>query len=104
LTEPGKAAALAPFLKSCLSRVEKVSRSLHVVVHTEPNLQASKPTPDWWNTIKDDYHWHIEIQPDVEGKRRFLGTEGFHFNPIPAEEAALVLRAFEPHPEAMPTA
>jgi UDPglucose--hexose-1-phosphate uridylyltransferase len=96
MTEAGRAAAFAPFLKSCLKRIEKVSPSLHVVVHTEPNLQASKPTKEWWSTIRDDYHWHIEIQPDVEGKRRFLGTEGFHFNPIPAEQAALVLRAFDP--------
>ena len=95
-----KATALAPFLKSCLRRIERVSPSLHAVVHTEPNLQASKPTKEWWSTIREDYHWHIEIQPDVEGKRRFLGTEGFHFNPIPAEQAALVLRAFEPDAEA----
>jgi UDPglucose--hexose-1-phosphate uridylyltransferase len=103
MAEPGRAAALAPFLKSCLTRVEKLSPSLHVVVHTEPNLQASKPTKEWWSTIRDDYHWHIEIQPDVEGKRRFLGTEGFHFNPIPAEKAALVLRAFEPGGDRPPT-
>ncbi len=99
MMDPRKAAALAPFLKSCLRRMERVSPSLHAVVHTEPNLQASKPTPGWWSTIRDDYHWHIEIQPDVAGKRRFLGTEGFHFNPIPAEQAALVLRAFEPAAE-----
>ena len=49
--------------------------------------------------MQDDYHWHIEIQPDVEGRRRFLGTEGFHFNPIPAEQAALVLRALDPGAE-----
>jgi UDPglucose--hexose-1-phosphate uridylyltransferase len=103
LTEPGRVAALAPFLKACLQRVEKLSESLHFVIHTEPNLQASKPTKEWWATLPDDYHWHIEIQPDVEGRRRFLGTEGFHFNPIPAEEAALVLRALEPRPDPSPT-
>ena len=103
LTEPGRAAALAPFLKSCLQRMERVSPSLHLVVHTEPNLQAWKPTKEWWKTLRDDYHWHIEIQPDVEGRRRFLGTEGFHFNPIPAEQAALVLRALEPGVEPPPT-
>jgi UDPglucose--hexose-1-phosphate uridylyltransferase len=96
LKEQGRVAALAPFLKSCLQRIEKVSPSLHLVIHTEPNLQAWKPTQDWWKTVQDDYHWHIEIQPDVEGRRRFLGTEGFYFNPIPAEQAALVLRALEP--------
>ena len=96
LAEPGRAASLAPFLKSCLQRVENVSETLHLVVHTEPNLQAWKHTDDWWATLRDDYHWHIEIQPDVEGQRRFLGTEGFYYNPIPAEQAALVLRALHP--------
>jgi UDPglucose--hexose-1-phosphate uridylyltransferase len=76
--------------------MEKLSQSLHVVIHTEPNLRAWKPTEDWWKTVREDYHWHIEIQPDVEGLRRFLGTEGFYFNPIPAEQAALVMRALEP--------
>jgi UDPglucose--hexose-1-phosphate uridylyltransferase len=90
------AAALAAFLKTALQRIERVSPALHMVIHTEPNLQAWKPDTEWWKSIPDDYHWHIEIQPDVEGKRRFLGTEGFHFNPIPAEQAALVLRALAP--------
>lgn len=102
LLEPGRAASLAPFLKTCLQRMEKISPSLHTVIHTEPNLQAWKPTKEWWKTVHDDYHWHIEIQPDLEGHRRFLGTEGFYFNPIPAEQAALVLRALEPGVELSP--
>jgi len=104
LTEPGRVAALAPFLKSCLQRLENVSPSLHLVIHTEPNLEAWKPSEEWWKTLREDYHWHIEIQPDVEGRRRFLGTEGFHFNPIPAEQAALVLRALAPGAEPPPPA
>jgi len=96
LAEPGRAALLAPFLKSCLQRVERISFSFHMVIHTEPNLQAWKPTAEWWDTVRDDYHWHIEIQPDLEGQRSILGTEGFYFNSIPAEQAALVLRALEP--------
>jgi len=101
LSEAGLAVSLARFLKSSLQRIEKVSEALHLVIHTEPNLQAWKPTKDWWQSLPDDFHWHIEIQPDVEGRRRFMGTEGFHFNPIPAEEAALVLRALEPRMESM---
>ncbi len=99
LLEPGRTSSLAPFLKSCLQRVEKLSQTLHLVVHTEPNLAAKKPMKEWWTTLPEDYHWHIEIQPDVEGRRRYLGTEGFYFNPIPAEQAALVLRALEPGAE-----
>ncbi len=93
---PERRKALAPFLKTCLRRVEMISPCFHLVIHTEPNLQAWKPDENWWKSVPDDYHWHIEIQPDVEGRRSFLGTEGFHFNPIPAEQAALILRALEP--------
>jgi UDPglucose--hexose-1-phosphate uridylyltransferase len=99
MAEPARVSSLASFLKSCLQRLEKISETLHVVVHTEPNLDAYRPTKDWWRTIAEDFHWHIEIHPDVEGQRRYLGSEGFYFNPIPAEEAAIVLRALEPGTE-----
>ncbi len=102
LKEAGRVNSLAAFLKSCLQRVEKISDALHMVVHTEPNLIASKPEKDWWSTIAEDYHWHLEIHPDIEGQRRYLGSEGFYFNPIPAEEAAIVLRALEPGAEPPP--
>ena len=102
LAEPARVKSLASFLKSCLQRIEKISVILHLVIHTEPNLAAHKPTKDWWNTVPDDFHWHIELHPDVEGVRRYLGSEGFYFNPISAEEAALVLRALEPESEATP--
>jgi UDPglucose--hexose-1-phosphate uridylyltransferase len=98
----GRPLALASFLKPCLQRVEKISQTLHIVVHTEPNLDARKPIKDWWKTLPEDFHWHIEIHPDVEGQRRYLGSEGFYFNPISAEEAALVLRALEPGAEPAP--
>jgi len=96
VSSPGRVNSLASFLKSCLQRIEKISMILHFVIHTEPNLQAYKPTRDWWQTVPEDFHWHIELHPDVEGERCYLGSQGFHFNPIAAEEAALVLRALEP--------
>jgi len=102
LTDPMRVKSLASFLKPCLQRTEKISSILHFAIHTEPNLAAHRPTKDWWNTVPDDFHWHIELHPDVEGERRYLGSEGFYFNPIPAEEAALVLRALEPESGATP--
>jgi UDPglucose--hexose-1-phosphate uridylyltransferase len=102
LAEPARVRSLAYFLKPCLQRIEKISMILHFVIHTEPNLEAHKPTKDWWSTMPDDFHWHIELHPDVEGERVYLASEGFYFNPISAEEAALVLRALEPESEAGP--
>ena len=102
VADPVRLNSLASFLKPCLQRIEKISMILHFVLHTEPNLEALKPTKDWWSKVPDDFHWHIELHPDVEGERRYLGCEGFYFNPISAEEAALVLRALEPEIEAAP--
>jgi len=104
LKEPARVRSLASFLKPCLQKIEKISLILHFVIHTEPNLEAHKPTKDWWSTVPDDFHWHIELHPDVEDERRYLGSEGFYFNPIPAEEAALVLRALECESGAAPPA
>jgi UDPglucose--hexose-1-phosphate uridylyltransferase len=89
--------SLAAFLKAVLLRVENVSEVLHVVVHTEPNQKAHGWPEGWWETLADDFHWHIEIHPEVDGQRRYLGSEGFYFNPISAEKAALVLRALVPN-------
>lgn len=93
LESSSRVRSLAAFLKGSLARIEKISPYWHVVVHTEPNLEAHAWPQDWWQTLDQDYHWHIEVHPDVEGQRRYLGSEGFYFNPIPAEEATLVLKA-----------
>jgi UDPglucose--hexose-1-phosphate uridylyltransferase len=102
MVRPGHALALARFLKTSLQRLENLSPEYDLVVHTEPNLQARKPSREWWKTIPEDFHWHIEIRPQVEGFRRHLGTAGFYFNPIPAEEATVVLRALEPESAIFP--
>lgn len=88
--------ALASFLKTVVQRVENISTNLHVDVHTEPNVDGHRPSKNWWKTIADDFHWHVEVYPEIEGQRRSLGRDGFYFNPIAAEEAALILRALEP--------
>jgi UDPglucose--hexose-1-phosphate uridylyltransferase len=99
VSEARRVRSLAGFLKSCLQRIENISKALHIVVHTEPNLEARGWARNSWQTIADDFHWHMEINPEIEGERRMLGSQGFYFNPIPAEEAALVLRALNPGAE-----
>ena len=102
MAESARVRALTSFFKGCLQRVENISKALHIVVHTEPNLQARGWQADFWQTIANDFHWHIEINPEIGEERRVLGSEGFYFNPIPAEEAALVLRALSPGAEPPP--
>ncbi len=87
--------SLARFLKANLLRVQKISDKLRLVLHTEPNLAAYGQQPDRWNTIHDDFHWHFEIYPELDGETTHFDVETFYYNPIPAEEAALVLRTVE---------
>ncbi len=87
--------SLARFLKINLLRVQKISDKLRLVVHTEPNLAAYGSESDRWKTVREDFHWHIEIYPELDGETGHFDAESFYFNPVPAEEAALALRALE---------
>jgi len=95
---------LARFLKLALLRVEKISDRLRLVLHTEPNLAATEADPDRWKTVRDDFHWHIEIYPELEADTGHFDAESFYYNPIPAEDAALALRAIEVAAETNPPA
>lgn len=90
--------SLAAFLKMNLLRIQKISRRLRFSLHTEPNMASRKPEPDRWQTVPDDYHWHIEIHPELDAEPGTINGEGFYFNPIPAEEAADILRKIELEP------
>ncbi len=87
--------SLAKFLKLALLRVEKISDKLRLVLHTEPNLAAYGPGEDRWKTVRDDFHWHFEIYPEIFADAGHFDAESFYYNPIPAEDAALALRAIE---------
>ena len=87
--------SLARFLKMALLRVEKISDKLRLVLHTEPNLAAYRSQPDRWKTLRDDFHWHFEIYPELDAEAGHFDAESFYYNPIPAEDAALALRAIE---------
>ncbi len=62
----------------------------NMVLTDSPNLL---PRPDYWKTIEQDFHWHIEIIPRIYRTTGFeLGT-GFHINRFSPEKAARILRA-----------
>jgi len=82
---------LAQALKTALGALKEglLNPSYGVVLHTVPN---TVPRPDYWHTIHQDYHWHLEICPRV---RRSTGMEmgsGFFLNPVLPEEASAFLR------------
>lgn len=59
-----------------------------MVVHTAPNVR-SRILLGEWATIRDDYHWHIEIVAQPESANR---VGGIFVVETPPEEAALKLR------------
>ncbi len=64
-----------------------------LALHTAPNLRSRILQGDW-ATIRDDYHWHIEVLAQPERVNR-LG--GIFINETPPEAAAAALRgAWEP--------
>jgi UDPglucose--hexose-1-phosphate uridylyltransferase len=60
-----------------------------MVLHTAPNLRSRILQGDW-ATIRDDYHWHIEIITHPERANR---VGGIFVNETPPEMAAEQLRA-----------
>jgi UDPglucose--hexose-1-phosphate uridylyltransferase len=104
MASEGRLLRLARFLKLALLRVEKISDRLRLVLHTEPNLAATDADPDRWKTVREDFHWHIEIYPEMEAATGHFDAESFYYNPIPAEDAALALRAMEVAAETHPPA
>jgi UDPglucose--hexose-1-phosphate uridylyltransferase len=60
-----------------------------LMLHTAPNLN-SKILPGEWTTVREDYHWHIEIIAPPERANR-LG--GIFINESPPEDTAAQLRA-----------
>jgi UDPglucose--hexose-1-phosphate uridylyltransferase len=88
---------LAGLLGRVLRRLEKVSQAYHLVVHTSPNTIVSKGAlEDYWHTIAEDYHWHIEILPIVEARSKSYSIKEVYFNTLLPEEAAERLRQVDP--------
>ncbi|MFO7639089.1 MAG: galactose-1-phosphate uridylyltransferase [bacterium] len=57
----------------------------NLVLHTAPNLL---PKQGYWQTIREDYHWFLEIIPRVRRTDGFEWGSGFFINPVPPELAA----------------
>lgn len=83
-------ADLARTLQAAFRRLHAVQpdHPLHLSLHTAPN-EAMRLRDDEWQTLPDDYHWHIEIVP-CGPSGETIG--GFALNPVPPEAAARQLR------------
>lgn len=88
---------LAALLGRVLRRIGKVSAAHHLVVHTAPNTSQTKgELSEYWKTIAEDYHWHIEILPIVQTRSKSYSIKEVYFNTLLPEEAAERLRQMDP--------
>lgn len=95
MASDGRLLSMAKFLKMALMRVETISDRVRLALHTEPNVTSTNADSDRWKTVRDDFHWHFEIYPEIEADTGHFDAESFYYNPIPAEDAAVALRAIE---------
>jgi UDPglucose--hexose-1-phosphate uridylyltransferase len=82
----------ARLLKSVLLRLEAVTPTYHLVLHTSPNLGAKFQTSGIWRTLADDYHWHVEILPVIPSKAKSYALKEVYYNSLLPEIAAQTLR------------
>jgi len=86
---------LAITFKTVLHKLSKALNDppYNYMLHTAPFRHTKRP--GYWHTIKEDYHWHIEITPRITQVAGFEWGSGFYINPTPPEEAAKYLREVE---------
>jgi UDPglucose--hexose-1-phosphate uridylyltransferase len=83
---------LAPLLRRTLRRIEQLAPGFNLALHTGPNEQSPAVWGRPWESLADDFHWHIEVLPRADGAARLSREEEFVLTPIPPEEAARRLR------------
>jgi len=90
---------LAALLRRVLRRIRQVAPAYHMVLHTSPNIIHPKgeTSTTYWKTIRDDYHWHIEILPIVETRSKSYSIKEVYYNATMPEEAAERLRKLDPN-------
>ena len=85
-------AGLAQILKRVLQRIEAVIPDYHMVLHTSPNEKSPSIWGLAWESLMDDFHWHIEILPRSTEATRLHREEEFYVNSVTPEDAARQLR------------
>jgi UDPglucose--hexose-1-phosphate uridylyltransferase len=85
---------LATILRDVLSRLKRSldDPPFNFILHSAPNARVEPRRSHYWDTIKFDFHWHIELLPRITRVAGFEWGTGFYINPTPPEEAAKFLR------------
>jgi UDPglucose--hexose-1-phosphate uridylyltransferase len=92
LSHPGALRDCAALLRRSINRIRSITDSFHLVLHTSPNTMHRSQVLNYWRTIDEDYHWHIEIMPIVGRKERSYNFKEVYFSSVTPETAAMRLR------------
>ena len=82
---------LIVLLLDLLKRIEKLTSAYTVVLHTSPNI-VKGGLRDVEFSVKDYYHWHIEILPRDFRSSKYKREDEFHVVSITPEEATNSLK------------
>ncbi|MGA9040830.1 MAG: DUF4931 domain-containing protein [Terriglobales bacterium] len=92
LGRPGAARDLGALLRRTLQRIRTITGDFHLVLHSSPNTQHRSESLDYWKTIDDDYHWHIEILPILSARAKSYTFKEVYYSPVSSETAVKRLR------------
>jgi UDPglucose--hexose-1-phosphate uridylyltransferase len=92
LSRPPNILDLGAVLRRTLQRIRTVTDEFHLVLHTSPNTLHRSESLDYWRTLDDDYHWHIEILPVIAGKAKSYTFKEVYYSPLTSETAVKRLR------------
>jgi len=87
---PGQIESLARILRDVLQKLDHTlgGPPYNLSLQDRPFL---RPREGYWNTIEDDFHWHLQILPQIVRVTGFEWASWFFYNPVPPEIAAQCL-------------
>jgi UDPglucose--hexose-1-phosphate uridylyltransferase len=95
--EPSELAGLARALKDVLSRLKQALKDppYNFMFHTSPNTETTHKRSHYWESLRFDFHWHVEILPRLTKVAGFEWGTGFYINPTAPEDAARFLKEIQ---------
>ncbi len=79
---------LSALIRRTLQRVMSIAESFHLVLHTVPNTYQKTNVLQYWKTVDEDYHWHIEILPILATRAKPYFLKEVYYTHISSEAAA----------------
>jgi UDPglucose--hexose-1-phosphate uridylyltransferase len=93
VTSPGASLdELSRLIRRTLQRVMSIAEAFHMVLHTVPNTYQKSNILQYWKTVDEDYHWHIELLPILRARAKSYFLKEVYYTPISSELGAERLR------------